>query len=335
MRCRSVFRLIWPHVFSLIAIVLVFTAHLRIASAGLIYVGLNSSNKVVTFDTSSNNAATIQATQTDFITSGINFPRGMVKSGDSIYVANELGLNMKKYDLAGNLQQTYTMPSGFTQQRFAGLGVHVSGSVYGAAFNGKIIKFNSNGTLGTPSEISPTGGWTSVAVSSTNEIYVSNFGTGQVIAFDNSGTELRRFTGGTGPEAIAFDAADRLYVSSGSSTINVFSATGTSLGSFSSGVSGIRGLAFDDDGYLYATGKDSNTISKIDSSGTILATFSTSGGSPLGIATGSFSGGGSSGGGGAAAVPEPGSVLLMIGIFGAGAAQRWRKRRGNMVADSQ
>ncbi len=333
MRCRPVFSLIWTHVFSSIAIALVFTAHLRIASAGLIYVGLNSSNKVVTFDTSSNNAATIQATQTDFITSGINFPRGMVKSGDSIYVANELGMNMKKYDLAGNLQQTYTMPTS-PQQRFAGVGVHVSGAVYGAAFNGQIIKFNSNGTLGTPSTVSPNGGWTSVAVSSTNEIYVSNFSTGQVIAFNNSGTELRRFTGGTGPEAIAFDAADRLYVSSGSSTINFFSATGTSLGSFNSGVSGIRGLAFDDDGYLYATGMNSNTISKIDSSGTILATFSVTGGSPLGIATGSFSGGGSSGGGGSAAVPEPSSVLVMIAIFGAGATQRWRKRRNSRLSDA-
>ena len=82
-------------------------------------------------------------------------------------------------------------------------------------------------------------------------------------------------TGLSGPQAIAFDAAGRLYAANFfSDTIERFAANGTDLGTFAStGLNGPVGLAFDPSGNLYVANFFDGTIEQFAPDGTDLGAF--------------------------------------------------------------
>ena len=104
------------------------------------------------------------------------------------------------------------------------------------------------------------------------------YGSSLVEKFSPTGANLGVFasTGLSFPTGLAFDAAGNLFVANaGTGAVTKFSATGTFVGTFASGLAGPQGLAFDSAGNLYVTSgqfsSNGGLVEKFSPIGTILA----------------------------------------------------------------
>lgn len=165
-------------------------------------------------------------------------PLALRSHADILYVANAGNNTIERFSAAGG-----------------DLGTFATNPVYGAA---------------------PFG----LAFDSDADLYVAypNLNT-NMVKFSASGTYLFNFGW---PElsfgqGIAFDSAENLYVADAANDIiERFSAAGTDLGPFASGLSQPRGIAFDGAGNLYVANSLDNSIEKFSPSGADLGVFANS-----------------------------------------------------------
>ena len=74
----------------------------------MLYVTLNN-NTIVTYDTSSGNAATITASLTTFANSNLSSPKGLAfDTSGNLYVANSGNVTISKFDTSGNFLTSWS-----------------------------------------------------------------------------------------------------------------------------------------------------------------------------------------------------------------------------------
>lgn len=199
---------------------------------------------------------------------------------DSFFVAN-LGVNtITRYDENGT-------PSQFTNAFVNGpngLALDTAGNLYVSTGSNTIEKFSPAGDdlglfaagLNLPMAL---------AFDQAGNLYAANFAGNTVQKFTATGAgsvfaNVIRATG------LAFDRDGNLYVSNFGNTIEKFSPSGASLGTFANtGLNNPEGLAFDSLGNLYAANNGSDTIEKFSPDGLDLGVFANTGLSgPIGLA---------------------------------------------------
>jgi len=121
---------------------------------------------------------------------------------------------------------------------------------------------------------STVGGANGLAFDKGGNLYVANFDGGTIDKFSPTGTSLGTFASGlVHPIGLIFDTASNLYVSTYGNNIEKFSSTGTYLGPFAGGLNGPIGMAFDREGNLYVANFNGNTVTKFSSTGALLGDF--------------------------------------------------------------
>ena len=110
----------------------------------MLYVTLNN-NTIVSYDTSSGNAATIAASVVTFASTNLNSPFGLAfDSSGNLYAANLSNSTISKFDSSGVYQSNITSNLNSPY----GLAIDSSGNLYAANFLGSTIsKFNSSGSF--------------------------------------------------------------------------------------------------------------------------------------------------------------------------------------------
>ena len=261
---------------TLIAAVTMLLTFTSIADAvDLLYVSLN--NEIATYDTSSNVGSTIAATKAVFANTHLNEPYGMAfDNSGNLYVANRGGNSISKFDTSGlyvsNITSNLNVPTG--------IAFDSSGNLYVANQDGNSIsKFNASG--GFVSNITtnlnyPLG----IAFDSSGNLYAANHFVSTISKFDGSGAYINSIsTHLDGPWGIAFDSLGNLYASNNGSNANIneiskYDSAGSYLGSITSNLTSPLGITFDSSGNLYAANYRANTISKFNSSGNFLTSWS-------------------------------------------------------------
>jgi sugar lactone lactonase YvrE len=187
-------------------------------------------------------------------------------SSGNLYVASYDNGNVVKYDGNGNAT---IFASGLLQP--TGLVFDGSGNLYvacygdGSGTNGTIQKFDTNGNGSTFASFlrSPE----ALAYANGN-IYVSNYGFGQILKYDSNGN-VSLFASVNTPEGLAFDSSGNLLVASyGSGNNGVIDKLDSNGNvSFFANAQYPKGLAFDSIGNLYAANVNGGLIEKYDSNG--------------------------------------------------------------------
>jgi len=171
-----------------------------------------------------------------------------------------------------------------------GLAINSSGEIYVAdSYNGRVLKFNSDGTAAPASMINISGSMPAgVAVDSQNNIYVIDQSQSKVWKYSNQGNYITSWGSyGAGDDkfyavhAIAIDAADNIYVADTyTGEIKKFSSGGVfqlKMGSTGFGdgqFNNLSSIAVDQSGVLYAA-DNSDRIQRFDtSSGSYLGKWS-------------------------------------------------------------
>ena len=196
-------------------------------------------------------------------------------------------------------------------------------NIYYSQSNNAFRRIDSNGnslTLSTEANAGVSVGPTGLIYTSTNfPPGVGDYG-GPVIGIYNPATSsyVSHFTPGAAPSGdTAFDKAGLFYVAEGNNTIERFTASGTSLGTFASvNLNGPTGIAFDSLGRLYVANFNSNSIERFSATGLDLGSFGTFLTNPAGIA---FDGSGdlfvaNYGAGTVSELSSTGSVLESFGV---------------------
>ncbi|MBA3350955.1 MAG: SMP-30/gluconolactonase/LRE family protein [Blastocatellia bacterium] len=151
----------------------------------------------------------------------------------------------------------------------------------GMVVGNSIVRFTPEGVRSTFAGgfITPTG----LAFDRSNNLYVSDGGTGTIFKFTPAAEQTVFASGLSGPSGLAFDSGGNLFAAEpGSGSIVRFSPDGTKS-TFASGLNAPNQLAFDTSGNLYVSETVSGTISKFASDGT-KTTFASGLSSPSGIA---------------------------------------------------
>ena len=192
-------------------------------------------NTIVSYDTSSGNAATIAASVATFASTNLNSPNGLAfDSSGNLYAANFGNNTISKFNSSGAYVSSGSIPSTNLAGPY-GLAFDSSGNLYAAnASNSTISKFDSSG------------------------VYQSN-----ITSNLNS------------PIGLAIDSSGNLYAANYGNTISKFNSSGAYVSSISGNLDGPYSLASDSSGNLYAANYANSTISKFDSSGSFLTSWST------------------------------------------------------------
>jgi hypothetical protein len=126
------------------------------------------------------------------------------------------------------------------------------GDVFVAIGSGQVNEYTPTGTLVQTLDTTTGSTYTAgMGFDSSGNLYVTDFSTGQVSQFDNSGNLLNAsfISGQTNPESLAFDTSGNIYVgdadlhlsgANGTGVINEYNASGTLIGT-TSALTQIRG----------------------------------------------------------------------------------------------
>ncbi|HJP64267.1 MAG TPA: NHL repeat-containing protein, partial [Mucilaginibacter sp.] len=133
--------------------------------------------------------------------------------------------------------------------------VDASGNVYTISETGNTLyKITPTGTRTTLASGGSLNAPTGVAIDGLGNIYVSNFGTGEVLKYNTSGTLLSTISGFNQPYGISFDASNNAYVGDvGSNTIIKISAGTNATSTYATGLVTPYGTAVDPSGNLYVS----------------------------------------------------------------------------------
>lgn len=198
------------------------------------------------------------------------------------YVTDYPNSLIKAYDSdTGALVQTIngTQGGSIVLDGPTGLAIDPSGRILAASVFSlnNVNAFTPQGTFSTTliSGFTPT----VIALDSSQNIYVAEITNNTIYKYSSSGTYLQAISTGisgwAGIKGIAVDSSGQIYASNAASVYR-FASDGTQLGSFANGLSSPTGLAFDSSGNLYAA-SGGGGIYKISTSGTVLATYTTGG----------------------------------------------------------
>ena len=267
---------------SIIHIILaVTTSCVTAAGAELLYVSLPvSTNAVVTYDLSLGSATAIRNSQRTFASgTDVAAPQGVaIDQQGNVFVANELGNTISKFDSSGTLLTTIGSTTSLSEPM--GLALDSAGTLYAANYGigpaaNSVARFDAGGNFVasmTAQIARPLG----VAVDTSGHLFVGNWFLNTVSKFDASGTFLATIGSSstiTNPAGLVASATGELSVASeGSGVISLFDAAGTYQSSIGAGASLLApaGVARDHLGNLYvSSGTDSSNslISKFDSAG--------------------------------------------------------------------
>ena len=257
------------------------TSCVTAAGAELLYVSLPvSSNAVVTYDLSLGDATAIRNSQQTFASGTVvAAPQGMaIDQQGNVFVANELGNTISKFDSSGTLLATIGSAASLSEPM--GLALDSAGTLYAANYGigpaaNSVARFDAGGNFvaSMTAQIDrPLG----VAVDTSGHLFVGNWFLNTVSKFDANGTFLATIGSSstiTNPGGLVTTAAGELYVASeGRGVISLFDAAGPYQSSIGAGASLMNpaGVARDHLGNLYvSSGTDSSNslISKFDSTG--------------------------------------------------------------------
>jgi sugar lactone lactonase YvrE len=258
------------------------TSCVTAAGAELLYVPIPAftSNAVVTYDISLADATAIRNSQQTFASGTVvAAPQGIaIDQQGNVFVANQLGNTIGKFDAGGTLLAT--IGSGANLNTPMGLALDSAGTLYAANYGtgpaaNSVARFDAGGNFVTSMTAQidrPLG----VAVDTSGNLFVGNWFLNTVSKFDSSGTFLATIGSSstiTNPGGLVTTAAGELYVASeGSGVISLFDAAGIYQSSIGSGAGLLfpAGVARDRLGNIYvSSGTDSSNslISKFDSAG--------------------------------------------------------------------
>jgi DNA-binding beta-propeller fold protein YncE len=282
-----------------------------------IYVSNNGNSTLAVINEATNGV-------TDLSSSLLNGPTGLAinPANGNVYIANNGGGDIVQYDPNTNVFSTFA--TGLNNPR--GLAFDSQGNLYVANQSTGIIDEIAAGTT-TPTP------FTSTVLNTPNGIAIDAFGD-IYVALGGSGNEMARIDPhgnvidfnpsniSNNPNGIAFGPTGDLYVvNRNTPAVNqitpFLTATPFIFGS-ASGLSDPKGIAFDENGFIFVTDNGNNTVTEYNSSGSLVHTF-TSGFSNPNFAT--FAAG-------SLPVPEPSTYALLLG--GIGALYIYQRRR--MVA---
>ncbi len=180
-----------------------------------------------------------------------------------------------------------------------------TGAIGDIAPNGTVSVLYRNAGLNSPFGL---------AFDRSGNLYVSNEGNNTISKITPNGqvsTFVSANEGLSNPRGLAFDKNGNLYVANYFGGISKVTPTGV-VSTFTNDVSYTSGLVFDPQGNLYASNQIFGTISKIAPDGTV-ALFANGFHEPIGLAFAP------------AAVPEPSTLLLLLGLSLSGSAFAWRR----------
>ncbi len=196
----------------------------------------------------------------------------------SVYVAEYYNERVTRYDAGGaNLGLFASLtPSG---ARFYGMAVDSTGRLYvganggGGGFQG-VRRFAANGTFLGSISGSNDG---AVAVGANDELFVGNYGSGQITRYAANGTSLGLFaTAPAGLAGMKFDTSGNLFTVAEDTSVRKFSASGQDLGVFVGGQSKARDLAFDAAGNLLVVNRGNATVRRYSPTGQDLGVYASS-----------------------------------------------------------
>jgi sugar lactone lactonase YvrE len=248
------------------------------ARAEILYVSM-SDDTIVAYDISLGTAADIENSRTVFASTNLDNPYGIAfDAAGNLHVANFAANSISTFDPAGGFVSAIT--------------TNLDGPL-GLAFDAAGNLHAANGSGNTISRFDPAGGFVSaittnldgpfgLAFDAAGNLYAANGMDSTIATFDPAGG----FVSGMilfldGPTGLAFDSAGNLWAANGeSTTISIFDPAGGLVSAITT--DGPVGLAFDSAGNLYAANGSitSRTISKFDSSGSFLFSWSTGAAAP-------------------------------------------------------
>ncbi len=116
----------------------------------------------------------------------------------------------------------------------------LTGDIFAATNNGNVAHYNSAGTLIETLNTAQGGFTTGMAFSSTGNLYVTNFSTGNITRFSGTNGAIIApnpfVTPTSSPESIVFDAAGNFYVGRANASFQKYSAAGALLTTYSTPV---------------------------------------------------------------------------------------------------
>jgi len=242
------------------------------ARAQILYVTM-SDDTVVTYDATSNNAATIAATKSTFANrrSGISYARGLAfDSAGNLFVGN--ATNIKKYDSLGN--GTTVTSTGIQANSLA---FDTANNLFVAnGFFNNVLKITPSGNQSTFASLTRAVG---VATDSAGNVYASSEGyyaPSTVYKFNSTGSGSVFASGLLGPPQLTFNASN-LYATNDTTILKFNSAgVGSSFATYGDyGEFAPTAITFDSAGNLFATDNSNGTISKFDSAGAFQFSWST------------------------------------------------------------
>jgi DNA-binding beta-propeller fold protein YncE len=297
-------------------------------AAEWLYVSMQN-NEIHRYDVSLSTALAVESSRQTFVPAGqgLSSPMGLAfDTTGNLYVANNSSNTVTRYDSSGARIGTFFVPSGQGLNVPTGLTFDSSGNLYVANVLGSTIaKYDSSGArIGTffvpggQGLNTPYG----LAFDATGNLYAANSGSNTITRYDSSGARIGTDFVPTGqglnvPIGLAFDSSNYLYAantSGSANTITRYDTSGNRIGTdFTTGLNGPSGLAFGSSGNLYVANGGAQTISKLNSAGTVLFSWST----PSGALSPRF----------LAFVPEPSTYVLCGLATGVLAVLARRKQR--------
>ena len=174
----------------------------------------------------------------------------------------------------------------------------VTGLTNGTTYYFVVIALNivqssdySNQTSATPQMITKTYSAgirpLGIAIDSSGNVWITNFGSNNIIELSPDGTTIGSYPAGIEPWGITIDSQDNVWVANeGSNTITELSPDGTTIGTYPAGSSPI-GTAIDSFGNVWIADWGSTTITELSPHGAAIGTYF-AGSEPAGIAIDSF-----------------------------------------------
>jgi len=276
----------------------------KLLAVDMLYVSMNDYT-IVSFDTDSNDGDVISSTMATFANTNLNNPTGLaVDSIGNVYASNSLGNTISKFDRNGIFLSTIGGSEDLKSINSLAIDKQDNLYVMNSGEQGAISKFDSGGVyLGNiiSNLYWPLG----LAIDNTNNFYVSFPGSNFIFKFNSAGSYLDSIGGYTNfpqPNILAIDSLSNLYASSQArQNVSKYNPALQSIGSIN-GLLLPFAIAIDSSDNLYVSEVNSisgtGNISKFDSAGKLIVSWSTGSQLPCGFAVHTVT------------VPEPSTYIL-------------------------